>query len=191
MSNKGKNFSGNTNKNRPSSDFYQTPPSMVEQLLEVEDFKGSILEPCCGKFSISNVLESKFKNVTKYDLDTGTDFLKETRRFDNIITNPPFRLAKEFILKAFEITNDKVAMLLPLNYLHGLERFEKIYSQKHLDKVYVFLRYPMLTQEVRPDGKYSTGMQVYAWFIFRPNKVCIPKINWINNQKYILSSKNI
>ena len=45
----GKNFSGNTNKERPKSDFYQTPYSMTEQLLQNEEFIGNVLEPSVEK----------------------------------------------------------------------------------------------------------------------------------------------
>ena len=48
----GKNFSGNTNKKRSKSDFYQTPYSITRRLLEVEKFKGRILEPASGAGAI-------------------------------------------------------------------------------------------------------------------------------------------
>lgn len=44
----GKNFSGNSNPTRHKSDFYQTPYNLTRRLLEVEKFKGRILEPACG-----------------------------------------------------------------------------------------------------------------------------------------------
>ena len=43
----------------------------------------------------------------------GIDFLQHsfTKEYDLVITNPPFKLAKDFIVKALEVSNDTVIML--------------------------------------------------------------------------------
>ena len=186
-----KNFSTNTNKNRPKGDFYQTPFNITRRLLEVEKFNGRILEPSCGAGAIVSILKEKgYHDITAYDLlINGIDFLDERRKFDYIITNPPFSLAKEFILKACEVA-PKFAFLLPLNYLHGKERLDKIYSKNILEKIYVFTRYPMLCQSVRPDGKYHTGMMVYAWYIFSTANQNAPQIFWLDNQDDVLRKQD-
>lgn len=92
--------------------------------------------------------------------------------------------------KSLELANNKIAMLLPLNYLHGVTRLNEIYNLKKLKTVYVFTRYPLLTQELRDDGKYKTGMLVYAWYIWDQKFNGYPEIRWINNNEYVLSSKN-
>ena len=180
----GKNFSGNTNKLRSKADFYQTPYALTRRLLEVEKFEGRILEPSCGAGAITAILkEAGYKDITAYDyLLDGKDFLTETRKFDAIITNPPFSLAKEFILKACEIA-PRFAFLLPLTYLHGKERLDEIYLREILEKTYVFARYPLLSAEIRPDGKYETGMMVYAWYIFDTRHKGAPSIHWIDNSE--------
>ena len=91
----GKNFSGNTNKERPKIRFLSNTYSMTEQLLQNEEFIGNVLEPSCGKGAISKVLKEHNFEVTSQDYDEGLgiDFLKFNKKFDNIITNPPFRLA--------------------------------------------------------------------------------------------------
>lgn len=186
----GKNFSLNTNEYRHKSDFYQTPYNITRRLLEAENFKGSILEPSAGGGAITAVLhEAGYKDITAYDLVIDDkDFLDETAKFDNIITNPPFSLASEFILKAHEIARDKIALLLPLSYLHGKARHDEIYSLKTLQKVYVFTRYPMLSRYIRLDGKYETGMMVYAWYVFSPNFKGDPIIKWLDNNDDIVRS---
>lgn len=178
-----KNFSGNTNPDRPDSDFYQTPYNLTRRLLKVEKMSGSILEPACGENAIVKVLEEfKYKNIASYDLESdGIDFLKESRKFDNIITNPPYRLANKFLKKALALANKKVIMLMPLNYLHGKERFDKIFSLKKLETIYVFVRYPLLSQTIRDDGRYGTGMMVYAWYVFNQNYNGYPEIRWLDN----------
>jgi hypothetical protein len=193
----GKNFStNNASGKRKKSDFYETPYSITWQLLEKEEFNGTILEPACGSGAILNTLKEKLSNtVIGYDLSAGTDFdfLKEKGEYDNVVTNPPFSLAMEFILKAKQVAKKKIAMLLPLSYLHGVDRYHKIYQDDvfSLSQVYVFTRYPMLGEELRTDGKYKTGMMVYAWYIWVNRKWDLgfcpePKIRWIDNQEYVL-----
>lgn len=78
----------------------------------------SILEPACGNGAIVKVLKEKgFAKIICYDKET--NFLKETKQYPYIITNPPYSLAYEFIQKAKEIAYSEFAMLLPLSYLHG------------------------------------------------------------------------
>ena len=183
----GKNFSRNSNPARHKSDFYQTPYNLTRRLLEAEKFEGRILEPACGGGAITTILEEAgYRDITAYDLlIDGKDFLDETRKFDAIVTNPPFSLAKEFILKACEIA-PRFAFLLPLNYLHGKERLDEIYSREILEKIYVFARYPLLSAEIRPDGKYETGMMVYAWYIFDTRHKSAPTIHWIDNDSDVV-----
>jgi len=180
---KGKNFSCNNIGQRKKSDFYETPYSITKQLLEVEYFNSPILEPACGKGAIVKMLSGK---VISYDVKK--DFLKETKKYPCIITNPPFSLAFEFIIKAKEIATKKFAFLLPLSYLHGKKRFDHIYQDKKypLAKVYIFTRYPMLGDKLREDGKYRTGMMVYAWYIWEKGWNGEPITRWIDNNKNVL-----
>ena len=189
---KGKNFSGNNVQGqRKKSDFYETPYSITSHLLEIEDFNKSltICEPACGAGAIVKVLEKEWQEVIAYDIEK--NFLWETKNYDYIITNPPFSLAYEFVQKAKQIATEKFAFLLPLSYLHGKKRYDNIYMDKQygLKKVYVFTRYPMLGESLREDGKYNTGMMVYAWYIFENHYSGLPVIDWIDNNEDVLSKK--
>jgi len=193
MSKKGKNFSANNaSGKRKKSDFYETPYSITRHLLNVEDFdyKLTICEPACGDGAIVKVLQEKTNNVVFYDIQK--NFLTETEQYDYIITNPPFSIAYEFIQKAKIVAKKKFAFLLPLSYLHGKQRYDRIYSDKEypLKKVYVFTRYPMLGEKLREDGKYNTGMMVYAWFIFEKNYTGPSVIDWIDNNSDVLSKND-
>ena len=190
---KGKNFSANnTTGKRRKSDFYETPYSMTSHLLEVENFDKSltVCEPACGAGAISNILKKHWNNVIAYDVEK--DFLLEYGNYDYIITNPPFSIAYEFVKKAKKIATKKFAFLLPLSYLHGKKRYDDIYMDKTygLKKVYVFTRYPMLGEPLRDDGKYNTGMMVYAWYIFENHFSGSPTIDWLDNNGDVLSKKD-
>ena len=152
------------------------------------------MEPSCGDGAIVRVLKDYgCPNVISKDIQSGHDFLLELERFDAIITNPPFSLAFEFIQKAKKVSQ-YFALLLPLSYLHGKKRFDQIYSDKEfpLSKVYVFTRYPMLGEQIREDGKYNTGMMVYAWFVWdKGASGKEPIVRWLDNNKYVLSKKDV
>lgn len=178
----GKNFSTNNTGKRKKSDFYETPYSLTWLLLENEKIEGSVLEPACGNGAISKIVGG-----IAYDKDV--DFFNESNKYDTIITNPPYSLAQDFILKAKEVANKKIIFLLPLSYLHGKKRFDTIWTDKKfpLARIYVFTRYPLLGEELREDGKHNTGMMVYAWYVFEKRYKGEPVIRWLDNNKYILT----
>lgn len=187
----GKNFSANNiSGKRKKSDFYETPYSMTRQFLDDCSFYGDVLEPACGSGAIVKVLEEYGYETHYFDIEV--DFLKYQGSVCNIITNPPFSLAHEFILHAKKIATRKIAMLLPLSYLHGKRRYDEIYCDElfPLSSVHVYTRYPLLGNDLREDGKYSTGMMVYAWFVFDVDHIGPPNIHWIDNNEYVLNSKD-
>jgi len=193
---KGKNFSANnaTGK-RKKSDFYETPYTLTRKFLDVEYFEksGTVCEPACGGGAITKVLNEYWENdkITAYDKET--NFLWDFDEYNYIITNPPFSLAFEFIQKAKQLAKSKFALLLPLSYLHGKKRYDEIYSDKNygLEKVYVFTRYPMLGEALREDGKYNTGMMVYAWYVWTNGYSGQPTIDWLDNNEDVLSKKDL
>jgi len=195
MSKKGKNFSANNaSGKRKASDFYETPYSITQHLLAREEFNhsGVVCEPAQGSGAIVKVLSKYWSKSSIVAYDIEKDFLTETQTYDYIVTNPPFSLAHEFIRKAKYVATKKFAMLLPLSYLHGKKRHDEIYMDKTygLKTVYVFTRYPMLGEELREDGKYNTGMMVYAWYIFENGYSESPTISWIDNNSDVLSKKD-
>ena len=192
---KGKNFSANnTTDKRKKTDFYETPYSLTRKFLDAEYFNknATVCEPACGKGAITRVLKEYWDEnlVTAYDQEV--NFLWETGTYDYIVTNPPFSIASEFIQKAKRVAK-KFALLLPLSYLHGKQRYDEIYSDREygLKKVYVFTRYPMLGESLREDGKYKTGMMVYAWFVWESGYSGSPMIDWLDNNEDVLSKKDL
>lgn len=117
---------------RETNDYYATEPKAVELLLEQETFHPYIWECACGEGHMSKVLEAHGYKVRSTDLidrgygEGGVDFLKEgkpTMPMD-IITNPPYKYAKEFIEHALDISMDgtKIAMFLKIQFLEGKAR---------------------------------------------------------------------
>lgn len=160
-------------------EFYPTPTWATEALLAYEHFVGSIHEPACGDGAIAKVLIQK-TGIPVYASDlydrgygqTGVDFLENNDHFDNVITNPPYALAGEFVIHALERTSGKVAMFLRLAFLEGVERYEKIFSEMPPGRVYVFPNRVTLYPATIVDGetvfpeKKGGGTTPYAWFIW-------------------------
>ncbi len=185
---------GNSKRGRVDNDFYATDPASVVALLNAFDFKGSsFLEPCAGTGNISEVLKSYFPDadVVSTDLidrgycEGGIDFLIHNydRTFDNVITNPPFKLAKEFIEKSLEITNEGgyVAMFLKVQFLEGTGRREML-ENGSLKYVYVFSGRQAPWRGGNPlneKGKKWSSTMCFAWFIFQKGYSGEKIIRWL------------
>ena len=103
--------------NRETHDFYPTWPAATRALLTVETFDGAIWEPACGDGAMSREMIAAGYDVTSTDLiargygEPDRDFLMEWSPVaPNIVTNPPFRWAMEFIDRALQLTTGKVVM---------------------------------------------------------------------------------
>jgi hypothetical protein len=175
-----------------NNDFYSTPYSVTEHLFRIEKFNKNltVCEPATGKNAIADVLRKHWNPdlVTAYDLEV--DFFKDENDYDYIITNPPFSKATEFIIHAKKRARHKICLLLPLNYLHGKQRYNEIYTDKQygLSKVHIFTRSILLNDgPIRPDGKVKNGMLVFAWYIFENGYQGSPIISWIDNGADLIS----
>lgn len=186
MGNNG--YIGANQGNRADYDFYPTPPYAVENLLERENFTGSVWECACGDGAISKVLKSKGFNAYSSDitdrgygenrsLDFLNDELTKGISADNIITNPPFKLAKQFVEKSLKIAIKKVAILQRLAFLESKERY-KLFTTTPLKCIYVFSKrlnfYPYGIED-----KNKSGMLAFAWFVWEQGYNKKPCINWI------------
>ena len=167
--------------NREKNDFYATPEESTDKLLNVVTFKGDIYEPCCGQGHISKVLIKHGYKVTSSDLvDRGygtprVDFLMETQKYDNIVTNPPFKNALEFAERALELSRYKVALLLKLSFLEGVAR-RNFFKRYPPEKVWVFSQRQALMKNGEP---HSGGMLALAWFVWSKCNIESPTVGWV------------
>lgn len=169
---------------RQKDDFYPTPPEATYALLEREKFKGEVWECACGDGAISKILqENNYKTYSSDLIDRGfgetpIDFLKSTRKTDNIITNPPFKLGTEFAYQSCLLANKKVAMLCRINFLEGVAR-GKMFKNTPLKTVYVFSRRITFTNPDTKKKSHGGGMLAFAWFIWENGYNKKPQIEWI------------
>jgi hypothetical protein len=185
---------------RDKRDMYPTPSCLTETFLDAYTFGNPailddiIWECACGDGAISNVLAERGYHVITSDKygEPSVDFLTAIAHVPYIVTNPPYRYAKEFILQAKKLATKGFAFLLPLSYLHGKERYDKIWMDKEypLAHVYVYNRSPMLGVPLREDGLIETGMQVYAWFVWESDYWGEPRIHWLDIDRFIVRKGN-
>jgi len=175
---------------RDSPDDFPTPPWATRALLEhviAEHDLGSMscLEPACGEGHMAKVLKEYFRDVKCSDAyDYGYapmgDFLKhpyETNSVDWVITNPPFRLAEEFVLRSLRIARYGVAILARTVFLESSGRYRRIFECKPPSKFAQFVeRVPMVKGRLDKRATTATG---YAWLVWEKGVVSYPKLMWV------------
>ena len=181
--------SNHSSGDRQEHDYYATPPSAVEDLLSKEDFNKNIWEPACGGGHISELLKSKGYNVKSTDLiDRGysginelSDFLKSNEKDldTDIITNPPYSKALEFVEKSLSSIKDgcKVAMLLKLTFLEGQKR-RKMFDDNPPARIHVYSK-RMGCYKNGDFDTYESSAVCYAWFVWEKGNKNLPVIDWI------------
>ncbi len=148
---------------RQEEDFYPTPEYVTKALTDNYKFTGKIWEPACGDGRMSRVLEQCYE-VESSDLInrgyglTGVDFLTSGKKAENIVTNPPFNLAFEFIEQGLRLSERSLALLLPIRYLTGKKR-AKLYYKCPPAKIIV------IPNKVDFLGFGKPAME-FAWFIW-------------------------
>jgi hypothetical protein len=176
--------SSRNNGEREKDDFYPTPAWAVEELLKREVFTGTIWECACGEGDISKVFIKNGFQVHSTDLiDRGygsqEDFFESDFIADNIVTNPPYKLALEFVLKCKQQSRNKIAMFLKTVWLESDSRYEMFQDKEFpLKTVYQFSkRVSLYKNGVKMK---NSGMISYAWYVWDKNYVGKPTIEWIN-----------
>lgn len=182
--------SNHSSTERIEHDFYATDPKDVELLFDEckIDFSQNILEPCAGEGHIAEVFKKHGYNVTTadliqrtYHLDQTWDFLEQTEKFDgDIVTNPPYDLASNFVEKSLELIPEgkRVVMILKLTFLESKKR-RKLFDSKQLKTVYVFTNRTGCARNGLEEH-FKPGAVAYAWFEWVKGYNSDPVIKWIN-----------
>lgn len=179
--------SNHADGDRQREDYYATEPKATEWLCKLERFEGRILGPSCGEGHMSRVLKTAGYEVVSRDLvDRGfgevADFLAEENRwFDgNIVTNPPYKFAREFVEKALSIIPEgkKVAMFLKLTFLEGKAR-KALFRLQPPCRVWVSSS--RLKCAINGDFSLTNGGAIaYAWFVWEKGYQGDTIVRWFN-----------
>lgn len=190
-------FNGGVSENydRVENDYYATPPMATTEFLTA--FKqdmwmiNTALEPSCGEGHMSEVIKDFFPNIQLTSTDLvdrgygvgGVDFITDNfARTDLVITNPPFKLAKEFVLKGLTLSNKYVIMFLKIQFLESKDR-KALFDSTPLKYIYVHSERRPCWQngvEINPNtGKAWSSPQMYAWYVWDVEYEGEPIIRWL------------
>ena len=155
------------------NDLYETPAVASLALLRVEPLPHRLWEPAAGRGAIVDVLRAAGHEVIGSDLvDYGRpdffarrDFLLERKAPDGceaIVTNPPYKLADQFVAHALDLC-PCVMMLLRLSFLES-ERRTDILECRGLARIWIFRnRLPMMHRDGWTGPRASSAIP-FAWF---------------------------
>lgn len=179
--------SNHTDHDRADADYYATEPAATEWLCKIEQFGGPILEPSCGEGHISRQLQKAGYEVVSRDLaDRGfgevADFLSPENKewAGDIVTNPPYSFAQEFVEKSLAIIPEgrKVAMFLKLTFLEGKRRARLFETTP---PIRIWVSRSRLKCAMNGDFEHTVGSATaYAWFIWQKGFQGHPQIRWFN-----------
>lgn len=167
-----------------SLDDFPTPPWATRSLCEwIERLMcGAILspglstmtcrEPCANRGHMVRALLEYFATVEAADVhDYGAGFAVQDYLFgplpelvDWTITNPPFRLAEDFILRALETSKIGCAVLVRTSFLETVGRYDRLFSVRPPTHVLQFSeRVVMHKGKLAPKGSTATS---YCWLVW-------------------------
>jgi len=169
------------------ADFYPTPEWATQALLEQENFDGSIWECACGDGAMSEVIKQYGYNVYSSDLyergygEGGIDFVSSNKKFDNIITNPPFHSAEQFVSSGIRNASKKFALLLRLAFLESARRQTEIFNLNPPARVWVFSE--RITFYPKGVVRKGNGTTAYAWFVWDKAWIDNTELCWLPIRK--------
>lgn len=184
--------SNHSSEDRQQDDFYATEPKALQLLLDIYKFNNSIWECACGAGHLSNVLLDNGYDVLSTDLvyrgfgTGGIDFLNfypEEKNKMDIITNPPYKYAKEFVEHSLDISEQgvNIAMFLKVTFLESKAR--KMLFEKYPPKI-VYVSSSRLQCAKNGDfdtyGKGVGTAVAYAWFIWEKGYSGETVLKWFN-----------
>lgn len=166
---------------KDSLDDFPTPPWATRALCEflahncsqpLDMF--SVREPAANRGHMAKPLAEYFGSVIASDVhDYGVGYPVQDYLFDMggdldrtdwTITNPPFRLAPDFIDRALRLSDQGAAMFVRSAFLEGGERFDTIFAERAPSYVLQFTERVVIHKgTLSANGSTATA---YCWLIW-------------------------
>lgn len=152
-------------------DWYVEPSWTVHALFDRVRFVGLIHDPACGGGTIPRVARERGFIATGSDLvdrgfgQGGIDFLNDHERRSNIVCNPPYKLAEQFVRHALDVTEFKVAVIVPLNFAAGQGRWHSLFLPHPPAREVVLSRRPSMPPG-GTDIPAKNGTTDYCWLVW-------------------------
>lgn len=160
-----------------SLDFFPTPPWATRALCEIvldDEYMHdqTAWDPACGAGHMVRPLGEYFRAAVGSDIFDYTDggfprfdfLMDRERRADWIITNPPFRLADQFVNHALNRASHGIAMLVRTQFLESIGRYKNLFSKHRPTTVAIFTeRVPMIKGRLSKTASSATS---YCWVVW-------------------------
>lgn len=174
---------------REVDDYYATDPKAARLLMDVETFSPVIWECACGEGHLAKEFEKAGYRVYASDLvDRGyghqQDFLlRDTPPVADcdIITNPPYTKAQEFVEHALDILPEgrKVAMFLKIQFLESKAR-RRLFDQHPPKTVYVSSSRIRCARNGEFEQHVDARAMCFAWYVWEKGYTGDTVLKWIN-----------
>ena len=166
---------------RQAEDWYVEPEWCAELLLAAVEFTGPIYDPAMGGGNILNVCDRhKYMCFGSDVIDRGSSKFRGVRDFcnldwpnidkmvANIVTNPPYKLAQQFIERAFAIADEKVAVLVQLGFLASQKRKRELFDVRPPTRTLILSRRPSMPpgSQYDPEKEARGGTVDYCWLVW-------------------------
>lgn len=168
---------------RDVNDWYVEPAWCVQALKDRVRFTGGIHDPCCGSGTIPRVMNGTGSDLI--DRNFGypvSDFLTSDDMHDNIVMNPPYKLAQEFIEEALDRTRYKVAALVQVKFLASQRRF-RLFTRLETSRVIMFSRRPSMPPggmlQKHGESIRGGGSIDYCWVVWEMANKEPCRIEWM------------
>lgn len=176
-----------------SLDDFPTPPWAVRAFVKALGLPGScsVWEPAANRGFMVKALREHFSEVFATDVhDYGVgfdqfDFLMPSAgglyRPDWVITNPPFRLAADFVEQGLRVARCGVAVLCRSTWAESAGRYNRLFRDKPPTTIFQYVhRVPMVRGRYDPQASTATG---YSWFVWRKSSALETRFVWIPESK--------
>lgn len=180
--------SNHSAEERAGYDFYATDPRMAEELCKHVELV-NVWECACGAGHLAKVFERYGLLGRATDIvdrgygESGVDFLLQTEQWNgDIVTNPPYKYAREFVEHALRLVRDGslVCMFLKLTFLEGQGR-RGVFERYPPSNVIVSVKRVQCAKNGDFEKYPLTGSAAaYAWFIWQKGYKGEPILSWCN-----------
>lgn len=186
---------------RVKYDHYPTPIKPVDAICKILSLRmmayapENILDPCAGNGVWGRTIKKIYTEAQLYGVDIDPNLEKPpeydfwhtgdyinnymaNKKFDLIISNPPFKLAEQFIMESFKhITfGGTIAFMLPLGFMGSVGRYKRLFTNKNKpNHIIVSSRRIDFTGQ----GSPHTDIAMYIWYGYSKG-VPITNIEWFD-----------
>lgn len=171
---------------REEQEHYVEPEWCSQRLFELEKFEGSIWDPACGIGRIPIAAIAAGYSAAGTDIvDRGygnafdvRDFLTCTYEWDNIVSNPPFEIFREFATTALRVARHKVALIWLVRTLPAARWIQ----DTPLSRIHLLTPRPSMPpgHVIARGEKPGGGKQDFCWLVWDKTHEGPPAVTWLH-----------